>query len=481
MRNFNFLSKSSSQSCGHSSVTLASTVGSPSAHRRGAMLKLLSVLVLIFTFGIGQMWGTTGTLVSELSGIADGKTYYIAALNSSKYYTVPNTTISGQTFTCTEGSLSGSTLTPASGVGEFVFTAVSGVANAYYIYNTNLEKYLVATGSKAFGYVNSNSSNYGYWTFTTVAGGGFSGAFSVKHSNKTHYMRAYSNTVKCYDGTSNNGVYFFEKASCSNSVTISTGTPTNATISVSSASVATCSSTSTDRQVTVSVAPSSCYAAPVASSVTKTGTAASNATRKSGPTWNSTTQKYDYVFEFDQNTSGAISFNISLSTKTTYTVNFNKGNATGATGDASSDSKTCGEALTLPNSALFTRTGYTQQGWSTAQAGTTKTYNLGGSYTTDAATTLFPYWQANSYSVTWKVNNTNYSAGGSTSVNHDSHIASLPTAPNPASYCGDKFVGWTTDAEYVHGSSPLYTTASQFPNATTDQVFYAVFADYAQQ
>lgn len=57
MKHLNFLSKSSSQSCGHSSVTLALTVGSPSAHRRGAMLRLLSVLVLILTFGVGQMWG----------------------------------------------------------------------------------------------------------------------------------------------------------------------------------------------------------------------------------------------------------------------------------------------------------------------------------------------------------------------------------------------------------------------------------------
>ena len=57
MRNFNLLSKSSSQSCSHSIVTLCTTVGSPSAHRRGTMLKLLSVLVLILTFGIGQMWG----------------------------------------------------------------------------------------------------------------------------------------------------------------------------------------------------------------------------------------------------------------------------------------------------------------------------------------------------------------------------------------------------------------------------------------
>ena len=159
------------------------------------------------------MWGD-GTLVSGLSDISSGKTYYIAALNSSKYYTVPNTTISGQTFTCTQGTYNSTTqtLTTPNTAGEFVFTAVDGKTNAYYIYNTNLEKYLVATGSKTFGYVTSSSSDYGYWTFSTVAGGGFSGAFSVKHSDKTHYLRAYSNQVKCYDNATNQGVYLFEKS-----------------------------------------------------------------------------------------------------------------------------------------------------------------------------------------------------------------------------------------------------------------------------
>ena len=61
MKQLNFLSKSSSQSCSHSSVTLAMTVGSPSAHRRGIMLKLLSVLVLILTLGIGNAWGASAT------------------------------------------------------------------------------------------------------------------------------------------------------------------------------------------------------------------------------------------------------------------------------------------------------------------------------------------------------------------------------------------------------------------------------------
>ena len=61
MKHLNFLSSLGSQSGSHRGVTKAVTVGSPSAHRRGAMLKLLTVLVLILTLGVGQMWGANVT------------------------------------------------------------------------------------------------------------------------------------------------------------------------------------------------------------------------------------------------------------------------------------------------------------------------------------------------------------------------------------------------------------------------------------
>ena len=176
--------------------------------RKFTFLIAAALMLLTMMATTGTLWGQTYTLVSSLSGIEEG-TYCIAALNSDKYYTVPKTTINGQTFTCIEATYTNNVLTPASGHGEFVFTPVANVNNAYYIYNTNLEKYLVATGSKKFGYVDNTSDDYGYWTFSTVSSGGFSGAFSVQHSSKTQYMRAYNNSVRCYDGASNNGVYIF--------------------------------------------------------------------------------------------------------------------------------------------------------------------------------------------------------------------------------------------------------------------------------
>ena len=262
---------------------------------------------------------------------------------------------------------------------------------------------------------------------------------------------------------------------CTNSVTIETGSPTNCTISASAASVSTCSGT---KQVTISVTPNSCYAAPVKASVTSTGT---TATWVSGPTLNA--GHYDYVYSFAENATGTATFNCSLSTKTTYTVSYAAGTVPSGggsiTGSQANDTKTCGTSMPLPGETFHT-TGYTQTGWSKTDGGS-QYAAVGGSYTDNAAQTFYPVWTVNSYTVTWKVNNTTYSAGGSASVNHGSHIATLPTAPSPASYCGDVFVGWTTDENYVHNTSPLYTTASGFPTASGAQVFYAVFADYTTE
>ncbi len=81
----------------------------------------------------------------------------------------------------------------------------------------------------------------------------------------------------------------------------------------------------------------------------------------------------------------------------TYAVTYNKG--ANGTGTNTSDTKTYGTALTLKG-AIFTRTGYTQTGWSTSDGGS-KAYNLSASYTTNAAVTLYPFWTINTYTVSY--------------------------------------------------------------------------------
>ena len=87
MKHLNFLSSLGSQSGSHRVVTLASTVGSPSAHRRGVMLKLLTVLVLILTLGVGQMWGAKYSLTPDQSSTKSSSTTYITSLTEFTYPT----------------------------------------------------------------------------------------------------------------------------------------------------------------------------------------------------------------------------------------------------------------------------------------------------------------------------------------------------------------------------------------------------------
>lgn len=74
----------------------------------------------------------------------------------------------------------------------------------------------------------------------------------------------------------------------------------------------------------------------------------------------------------------------------TYTVSYNKGSS--GTGTNTTDTKTHDVDLTL-KSAIFTRTGYEQIGWSTTDGGS-QTYALGATYTANAAVTLYPVWKA---------------------------------------------------------------------------------------
>ena len=131
-------------------------------------------------------------------------------------------------------------------------------------------------------------------------------------------------------------------------------------------------------------------------------------------------------------------------TAVTYTVTYNKGTADGATGSQQTDTKTYGVDLTLKN-AIFTRTGYAQQGWSTASAGDSKAYELGsngGKYTNNAATTLYPYWKANTYTVSYNANGGSGAPAAQTQ-NYPWHTQISSTTPTRSGYI---FQGWATSS-----------------------------------
>ena len=73
----------------------------------------------------------------------------------------------------------------------------------------------------------------------------------------------------------------------------------------------------------------------------------------------------------------------------TYTVKYNANGGTGAPGN---QTKTYGTALTL-SSTKPTRANYTFKGWATSASATTAAYAAGGSYTANAAVTLYAVWE----------------------------------------------------------------------------------------
>ena len=73
----------------------------------------------------------------------------------------------------------------------------------------------------------------------------------------------------------------------------------------------------------------------------------------------------------------------------TYTVKYNANGGSGAPGN---QTKTYGVTLKL-STTIPTRTNYTFKGWGTSASATTVSYSAGGSYTANAAITLYAIWE----------------------------------------------------------------------------------------
>lgn len=152
--------------------------------------------------------------------------------------------------------------------------------------------------------------------------------------------------------------------------------------------------------------------------------------------------------------------NLTLSGEASYTVSYNKG--TYGTGTNTSATKIYGTDLTLSDK-IFTRTGYTQTAWASNAAGTTKKYKLKATYSANAAITLYPYWTANTYKVTFDAN------GGSvtTTTKNVTYASTYGTLPTPTR-AGHSFNGW-----YTAKSGGTHIQATTTVSITAAQTLYA--------
>ena len=169
---------------------------------------------------------------------------------------------------------------------------------------------------------------------------------------------------------------------------------------------------------------------------------------------------------------------------TTYTVTLtNGGTAAHGSFEASASSATAGTTITLEADA---DEGYELSDWSVTQAGG------GNSVTVTNNQFTMPEYDVvvsatfvarTSYSVTWKVNGSTYTAGyPTTAVYSGERVVSLPTAPSAPSGCSDKtFVGWSAtnigSTATTDRPTDLFTSANESPVITGETTFYAIFGE----
>ena len=145
-----------------------------------------------------------------------------------------------------------------------------------------------------------------------------------------------------------------------------------------------------------------------------------------------------------------VSFTVTVPAWTSYTITYN---ANGGSGAPSSQTKWKNQTLTL-SSTKPTRTGYSFLGWSTSSTATTATYAAGGSYTANAAATLYAVWKANTYTVKYNANGGTGAPANQTKT-YGKALTLSSTKPTRTNY---NFKGWGTSASattvtYAAGAS----------------------------
>ena len=150
-----------------------------------------------------------------------------------------------------------------------------------------------------------------------------------------------------------------------------------------------------------------------------------------------------------------VSKSFSIPALASYTVSYNANGGSGAPGN---QTKYYGQTLTL-SSIRPTRSNYKFLGWATSATASSAQYQPGGSYTANAAVTLYAVWSLNSFTVTYNANGGSGAPGSQTTAGGGS-ITLSSTQPTRKRH---SFLGWSTDrtassAQYQPGGSYTYSS-----------------------
>ena len=149
----------------------------------------------------------------------------------------------------------------------------------------------------------------------------------------------------------------------------------------------------------------------------------------------------------------------------TYTISYN---ANGGSGAPSSQTKYYFSPLTLTTVSPY-RSGYSFLGWSTSSTAKSATYSAGGSFSTNANTTLYAVWQKNlaTYTISY---NANGGSGAPTSQTKTEGLTLYLSSSTPTR-SGYTFKGWSTSST---ASSATYSAGGSY-TANASATLYAVW------
>ena len=133
-----------------------------------------------------------------------------------------------------------------------------------------------------------------------------------------------------------------------------------------------------------------------------------------------------------------VSFSVSVPAWTSYAIKYNANGGGGAPGN---QTKWKDQTLKL-STTKPTRTGYSFLGWSTSSSATSATYSAGGSYTSNAAVTLYAVWKANTYTVKYNANGGTGAPGNQTKT----YGKTLTLSNTKPTRTNSTFKGWGTSA-----------------------------------
>jgi uncharacterized repeat protein (TIGR02543 family) len=137
----------------------------------------------------------------------------------------------------------------------------------------------------------------------------------------------------------------------------------------------------------------------------------------------------------------------------TYAVNYN---ANGGTGTTESQTKTYNVTLALRANGFTAPTGHHFVKWNTKADGTGTSYSAGGSYTANAAATLYAIWAKDTYQVTFDGNGADGGAQASETKTYGSRLV-MPGCTFTRT--GHAFTEWNTAAD---GTGTSYTEGSYY-------------------